>query len=132
MTELSDVLADADGYQTEGEQYGDPSKAGDHAQVNFWFIHAPPAGENVAQRLNGVRLRQKIRNVPQVDGHALQGPHDTTQQQSRVEASQRKVGGRRFFAANARQQESWAKIHDIFQNETSGFFFIANPTENQP
>jgi hypothetical protein len=47
--ELTGVLADADDDDTEGEQCNDPPKGGGHAQVNFWPIHDPGAGKNIAQ-----------------------------------------------------------------------------------
>lgn len=119
------VLADADDDDAEEDEEGNPEEADSETPVDFGALYAPSSGEDVAQRLDGVRLRQDVREVAQEHRHSLHGPHDTTDQQVRVEATERQVDGARFFIAQAgneqtcnRQQETEISCESKFKNLT--------------
>ena len=103
---LTRVLAHTNDDDAERQQRKDPAEADDDAEVDLLAIHAPSASEDVPQRFDGVRLRQEVRDVAQVDGHALHGPQHSTEQQVGVEAAQRQVDGARLFVAQTRHDES--------------------------
>ena len=118
---LTGVLADADDEKAERQQGEDPAETDGYAPVDLGPVEAPGAGEDVAQRLDGVRLRQKVGDVAQVDGHALHRPQHAAQQQVRVETAHRQVDGARLLVAQTRHQESVRHAaHALEQRDEDG------------
>ena len=85
---LAGVLADADDEETDRDERENPREADDYSPVDLFAFNAPSSGEDVSQRLDGVRLRQDIGDVAQIDGHTFHGPQHSAEQQIRVEAAQ--------------------------------------------
>ena len=123
---LTRVLADTHDDKTQSQEGENPAKADHDSEVNFGPLNAPASAEDVPQRLDGVRLRQEVGNVTQVDGHALHRPKHTAEQEIRVEAAQWEMDGTGLFVAQSRHHQTWdlkTKIRWIISLKMRPFFF---------